>query len=211
MTACGGDSKKVDPAADLATAKAAVLTAADLPGYAATPSTSSDDMPKSAKQEFAKCLHVKTSFFDTTPGAQNADSPDFDKDQSTVSASVELDPSRADITQGWNDLNKSEFARCFGQLFDSALRTSAPPRATFGTADVTRFSPQIGNHAIGYQVTIPVTTSGRDLTFYFDFLGVTRDRAGITLTALNVDQPFDRATEIALARKMYDRVGNRAA
>ena len=39
LAACGSSAKKVDPAADLAVAKSAVLTAADVPGYTGSPHT----------------------------------------------------------------------------------------------------------------------------------------------------------------------------
>lgn len=46
---------------------------------------------------------------------------------------------------------------------------------------------------------------------YIDFLLVARDRAGIEVDTVRIDQPFNRATEIALARTMYDRVGTKAS
>ncbi len=76
---CGGATKKVDPAADLALAKTAVLTAADLPGYSEKPHQESSDIPDSVKNDFAKCLNVDATFFDDTPGAQKANSSDFEK------------------------------------------------------------------------------------------------------------------------------------
>jgi hypothetical protein len=210
LGACGGSGpKKADPAADLAAAKAAVLTAADLPGYTATPSTPGGDLPKSATQRFAKCLNLPTTIFDDTPGAQTADSPDFDKASAEVSSEVEIDPTRADIDQGWSQFSKATVERCLGGLFDDSLRGSVPG-ASFGKVNVTRFEPQIGNRSVGYQVTIPVTKDGQNFPLYIDFLFVARDRGGITLSGANANQPFDRATEIALTRKMYDRVGNHA-
>jgi hypothetical protein len=211
LSACGGSSaKKVDPAADLAAAKAAVLTAADLPGYTPKPHSESNDLPASAKQQFAKCLNTSTTLFDTTPGAQKANSPDFDKDQAEVQSSIEIDPTRADITKGWNEITQRGLEDCLGKLFDAALKGSVPG-ATFGATEVTRFEPHIGNQSVGYQMTIPATSqAGQQLRLYIDVIFVPRDRAGITLSGLNLDQPVDRATEIALAQKIYDRVGTHA-
>jgi hypothetical protein len=107
-------------------------------------------------------------------------------------------------------MTKTGFEHCFGQLMDSALRSGGPTGATYGKTNVTRFDPQIGNRSFGYQITIPVMANGQDVLMYFDLVGAARDRAGITLTAFNVNQPYDRAAEIALTRRMYDRVGNHA-
>jgi hypothetical protein len=52
--------------------------------------------------------------------------------------------------------------------------------------------------------------AAHSLVFYVDFVFVARDRAGIELDAFNVGKPFDRATEITLARKMYDRISTKA-
>src|SRR5437870_1846651 len=75
VASCGSSSSKADPAADLAVAKAASLTAADLPGYSAKPHKESGDLPASAKKNFADCLGVSATFFDDTPGQQEANSP----------------------------------------------------------------------------------------------------------------------------------------
>ena len=106
MAACGGSAKKVDPAADLALAKSAVLTDADVPGYTGSPHTPSDDIPAAAKKEFATCMKAPTTIFDDAPGAQKADSPDFAKGQAQVSNSIEIDPKKSDVDKGWSQISK---------------------------------------------------------------------------------------------------------
>ena len=83
LSACGGGgSKKANPTADLAAARAAVLTKADLPGYDSTPHEKSDDLPDSAKTAFNQCVKAEASPLDNVTGEQQADSDDFDKDNS---------------------------------------------------------------------------------------------------------------------------------
>ena len=96
------------------------------------------------------------------------------------------------------------------RLFDAGLKLSAPSGATFGATTVTRFSVGVGNRSVGYALMVPVSAQGNNLVVYEDLLFVARDRAGIQLLAVNVGQPFDRATEIALARTMYERIGTNA-
>jgi hypothetical protein len=209
--ACGGSTKKVDPAADLAVAKTAALTAADLPSYFAKPFQKSSDIPISVKKNFAKCLNVAVTIFDDTPGAQKVHSPDFTRNSESVSSSVEIDPKASDVDKGWNQLTTPGVARCLQQLFQAAVKLSAPSGVTFGATTVTKFDVAVGSRSIGYTAKFSATSQSKALVFYVDFVFVARDRAGIEVDTSNVGQPFDRAAEIALARKMYDRIGTKAS
>jgi hypothetical protein len=57
---------------------------------------------------------------------------------------------------------------------------------------------------------MPITLDGHDIVVYLDILMVPRDRAEMTLSASNAGAPFDRAIEVALARKMNDQLGTKA-
>jgi hypothetical protein len=211
LGACGGSTKKVDPAADLAVAKAAALTATDLPSYFAKPFQKSSDIPVLVKKDFAKCLNVAVTIFDDTLGAQKVHSPDFTKNSESVSSTVEIDPKTSDIDKGWNELTTPGIARCLQQLFQAAVKLSAPSGVTFGATTVTKFDVAVGSRSVGYTAKFSATSQRTALVFYVDFVFVARDRAGIELDAFNVGKPFDRATEIALARTMYDRIGTKAS
>ena len=210
LCGCGGSTKKVDPAADLALANAASLTAADLSGYTATPYKNSGDIPGPVKTNFAKCLNTKSTIFDDTPGAQKVHSPDFKQGSATVSGSIEIDPKRSDIDSGWNTLAKSGFERCMQQLFDAIFTAAMPSGATVGDTTVTKFDVGIGRRSLGVEAKTSISYRGRAFTSYIDFLMVARDRAGIEIDTDQLNQPFNRATEIALARTVYDRIGTKA-
>jgi hypothetical protein len=214
LSSCGGSADKVDPAADLRVAKSAVLTSADVPsGFTGTPHTDSDDLPASSKKAFADCMHVDATFFDDTPGAQKADSPDFKKGDDEIDSSVEIDPKKKDIDKGYEQMALSRTPACLGQLFDSAFKSSAgsQPGVTFGTVKVTRASvPGIGDRGFSFSGTIPVTAATQSLTFYFDVFLVQRDRAGITVSSFQTNAPLDRDTELRLVRTIVDRVGDSA-
>jgi hypothetical protein len=212
LGACsGGSAKKVDPTADLALAKAAVLTAADLPSYFARPFQKSSDIPVSVKKDFAKCLNVAVTIFDDTPGAQKVHSPDFSKNSASVSSSVEIDPKTSDVDKGWNELTTPGITRCLQRLFQAAVTLSAQSGVTFGATTVTKFDVGIGSRSVGYAAKFSAASQGKAVVFYVDLVFVARDRAGIELDASNLAQPFDHSAEIALVRKMYDRVGTKAS
>jgi hypothetical protein len=208
---CGGSAKKVDPAADLALANAASLTAADMSGYTATPYQKSGDIPDPVKKNFAKCLNVKATIFDDTPGAQKVHSPDFKQGSATVSGTVEIDPKRSDIDNGWNTLSKSGFERCMQQLFNAVFTSAMPSGATVGDTTVTKFDVGVGSRSLGVEAKTSISYRGRSFVSYIDFLMVARDRAGIEVDTVQLNHPFTRATEIALARTVYDRIGTKTS
>lgn len=215
LAGCGGTSHKVDPAADLALAKRAVLTTADLPGYTAKPHTPDDDIPAGAKKEFASCMGTTTSIFDDTPGAQKADSPDFDGASGSglaVSNSIEMDPKKSDIDKGWDQISKPTVQSCLGKLFDAAFKQGSltEPGVKVGTFKVERYDVGVGDRSVGYEAVVPVSGQGRTAVVYLDLVFVPRDRAGIDFTFTNVGKAFDRTLEKTLAQKVYDRVGNDA-
>ena len=213
LTACGGSSKKVDPVADLAVAKGAVLTRADLPGYTGTPHSKSDDIPASVKKDFAACAKAPTTLFDDTPGAQKADSDDFAKGDASVSVSITLDPKKSDINDKWDQFSKPGVEPCLVKLFEAAIKQGSgdTPGVSYGPTTVDRFEPRIGDRSVGYAVAVPAKGPGASAVFYLDLVLVPRDRAGMTFSFSNVSAPFDRSTEISLMQKVYDRIGDNAS
>jgi len=216
LAACGGSSKKADPAADLATAKAAVLTAADLPGYKGVPHTADSKIPAKLKSDFATCMGVSTTIFDDTPGAQKADSLDFSKganDEQQVSDTVEIDPKKATIDEGWQQISKPEAAPCLGKLFDGVFKESAgaTPGVVFAKAVVTPFDVGIGDRSVGFAVNLSATVPhAGEIKFSADLIYVPRDRAGLEFDFFNTGTPTDHAFETGLVQKVYDRVGDNA-
>jgi len=215
LAACGGKAYKADPAADLALARRAVLTAADLPGYKSTPHTPDDDPPAGVKKDFATCLGTTTSIFDDTPGAQKADSPDFSGgtgDVQSVSGSVEIDPKKSDIDRVWDPIAKPGAESCLQKLFDAAFKQGSldEPGVKVGRFTVDRFDIGVGDRSVGYEAVVPVTGQGRTAVVYLDIVFAARDRAGMDFSFTDVGKAFDRGMEKTLVQKVYDRVGNGA-
>ncbi|HEY1740215.1 MAG TPA: hypothetical protein VGI86_15990 [Acidimicrobiia bacterium] len=211
IAACGSSSSKADPATDLATAKAATLTAADMAGWKATPySSSGDELPASLKKQFANCIHESSTIFDDRPGEQKGHSPDFAKGNAEVSAEVDVEPARSDVDSDWKNISKAGFETCLGQLFSAAFKTSATG-VTVSKVTATRFAVGVGSRSVGYAMKITAADQGVSVDAYIDLVVAGRDRAEIELDAENVAQPVDRATEKKLIQTMYDRVGSKAS
>jgi hypothetical protein len=213
LAACGGSTKKVDPAADLALAKRVALTSADLPGYTSNPYTDSDNLPAAAKTAFATCMKVPASIFDDTPGEQKFNSPNFDKADLEVQNSVELMPKKSQADTGWNQVSEQQAPGCLKELFEAAIKTTAPDASgvTFGATSVDRFDVGVGKRSTGFGVKIAASSAGQNVTFYADVVFVQRDRAQLTFFYSGTTAPPDRTLETGLVQKVYDRVGTNAS
>jgi hypothetical protein len=206
----GGGSKHADPAADLALAKSAVLTPQDLPGFAAAPRPKGKDVPAQAKRDFARCLKTDVTFVDHAPTAQEADSLNFTRLQAQVFSRVSIEPSAADIDAHWKVDTEAGIERCLEALYRTALKPKTPNSITVGLARVARFDVGIGDRSVGFTVSVPVTVNKIDPDVYVDLLLIARGRAGVEIEAEDVGTPFDRRTELDLARRVYDRIGTKA-
>jgi hypothetical protein len=208
-----GSTKKVDPAADLALAKASVLTAADVSGYKASPHTASDDIPAAVKKSFAACMKTSQTIFDDSPDAQRADSPDFAKGEAEISGETTIYAKRGDVDDRWKQISKPAAAPCLAQLFEDGAKSGADASqpVTFGATSATQFSPGVGSRSVGYAVKLTLTVSGETAVFYAEVVFAQRDRAAIDVEFVNVGSALDRKLETSLVQKIYDRIGAKAS
>jgi hypothetical protein len=212
LAACGSSAKKVDPAADLALAKRAVLLKADLPGYTSAPHSAGDDLPPSLKKSFDSCLKVTTSIFDDAPGMQQASSDDFTKRESQISGTTRLYPKKHDIDENFKHVADESTGACLQKLFEEAAKSGATSadKVAFANETVTRFDPGVGKHSVGYAVKLGLTINGQSAVLYADIVFLQRDRAGVDFEFIDVGQATDRALETAAVQKVYDRIGSDA-
>jgi hypothetical protein len=213
FAACGGGgAKKVDPAADLALANAAVINSADLPGYASSPHTNADEPPSQIRSDFASCVHEPSTILDDIPGAQKVYSADFSKNPTFVSGSVSIAASTNDMDNAWASISKSGIESCFEEFFREAVKVGITESEgiSFGPTAVDRFEPGVGARSVGYAVKITASGPGAADVFFSDFIFVQRDRAGIVLAFTNSGSPLDRSFENGLAQTVYDRIGDKA-
>jgi hypothetical protein len=212
-SACGSGSKKVDPAADLALVKGAVLTGADLPGYSGTAHTSADDVPAAIKKSFATCMKVPATIFDDSPGSQKADSQDFSKGEAGVSSEIKIYPTKSDVDDRWRQASNSITGPCLARLFENGakLGTTAGNAVKFVSSSGTQFKVGVGARSVGYSLKLTLTSGTQTTVLYADILFVQRDRAALALEAVDVGATPNRAFEIALGQTVYDRLGTKTA
>lgn len=212
LAACGSGAKKVDPAADLALAKRAVLLKADLPGYTSQPHTADDDLPPALKKGFDTCLKVTTSIFDDAPGMQQASSEDFSKGEGQISETTRLYPKQHDIDEKFKQVSDEGTGACLQKLFEEAAKSGATSadKVTFSNETVTQFDPGVGDHSVGYAVKLGLTINGQSAVLYADIVFLQRDRAGFDFEFIDVGGATDRAFETSLVQKVYDRIGSDA-
>jgi len=224
---CGGGSSAVTApntpkqlAADKATAKAAVLTASDLPaGYKGTPhkKSSGDDIPTAVETKFLACTHLPKRFINDSGDKQpNADAPDFAKGtlgqgaSTEIESSVELDRSSNDIKDPLSHLSGSNAAACFKPFFQAALNTSLS-----GTSGVT-IAPvkmtvldlgSVGDQSGAFQGRTTVSGPSASITFEFNLYFVRTGRAGVFMLTIATNAPFDQTLAKSLLSTMVGRLG----
>jgi hypothetical protein len=213
--ACGGgSSKKSDPAADLAVAKGAVLTKADMPsGFDSSPHDPSGGPPDAAKLAFANCLNTKVDLFTDSPGEQKANSDDFSNTTTNAFIENEVDvyPDKKVINEGYEVLTKSNAANCVGELVKSTIAAAgngSNPVTNLQTTAQTLPVDKVGDRAVGFRTTIHFTQGGQDQSGFLDLIQAQKGRALVILTTTveSGDTPFDVATETQLVNKVVTRL-----
>jgi hypothetical protein len=82
--------------------------------------------------------------------------------------------------------------------------------ATYGAVSVGRFAADgVGDRALGFRATVPVTAQGDSATVYSDLILGQRGRGAISLVSTGTTPP-DHTLDIELAKRMSDRLGRKA-
>jgi hypothetical protein len=213
--ACGGgSSKKSDPAADLAVAKGAVLTKADMPsGFDSSPHDPSGGPSDAAKLAFSNCLNTKVDLFNDSPGEQKANSDDFSNTSTNVFIGNEIDvyPDKKTINDGYSVLTKSDASNCMAELVKTTISgagNGSDPVTTVTATTQTLPLDKVGDRAVGFRTTIHFTQGGQDLSGFLDLIQAQKGRAvvGLSTTVEGGDTPFDVATEAQFVNKVITRI-----
>ena len=217
---CGGGSSAVTAAntpkqlaADKTTAKQALLTAKDLPGYKSTPHnrSTSNDPPPAVVKKFVSCSGLPERFINSSKNDQpNADSPDFSKGRIgrvptvTFESSVELDRSSKDISDPLSHLKNA--AKCFEPVFKAIFAQSSTGGAHFGNVSVDALDVgSIGDQSAAFQGSVTVSGNGRSIDVAFDLYFVRRGRAAVEMTT-GIRQASRPALGKSLLNKIVDRL-----
>jgi hypothetical protein len=204
----GGSSAKANPTADLAAAKSAVLTKADLPDYDTSPHQASNDLPDSAKTAFRQCTGTQVTPLDSSGNQQRADSDEFAKDNTTIDNTVIIAPKKSDIDSRWKAVTVSNAPTCLEDLFRSAATPdTSDPSAKLDAIHVDKLPlGNVGDRDVGYRAKASVSTSQGSADEYIDVIFAQKGRGVAQLFVAQPSTPFDTATEAALLKKVTDRM-----
>jgi hypothetical protein len=211
---CGSTARKVDPAADRATIKAALLTASDLPGYKATPASTSSgsDMTPAEKRRLASCMHTSTTIFDDPKGSEQLDTPDFTKGNIDLSGTIETYPKKQQLDAIFDQVSSSRFSSCFSSELKSAFAEGADdPSIKIESSSITPFAVKLGDRGAGYAIAISFASPSLTSRVYLDLFFVQKGRAVVTFSATNIGSRFSHNTAVSLTAKMVDRLGNQTS
>jgi hypothetical protein len=211
---CGSSAKKVDPAADRAAIKAALLTASDLPGYKATPASTSSgsDMTPAEKRRFASCMHASTTIFDDPKGSEQLDTPDFTKGNIDLSGTIETYPEKQQLDAIFDKVSSAQFSSCFSSELKTAFAQGVnDPSVKVGSASITPFAVKLGDRGAGYAIAIGFASRALTSRVYLDLFFVQKGRAVVTFSATNIGSRFSNTSAASLTGKMVDRLGNQTS
>jgi hypothetical protein len=118
---------------------------------------------------------------------------------------------KSDLDTRYDLLTKPAAEECIGKLFDTQLKAAAAENgADYGAASVGKFAADgVGDRALGFRATVPVTAQGETATVYSDLILGQRGRGAISLVSTGTTPP-DHALQIELAKRMSSRLGQKA-
>jgi hypothetical protein len=205
MAACGSSSTNATPAKDLETARLAVLDYRDVPaGYRGFAHDTSAELSSAQKDEFRRCVGASGTLFDDAPGAIKANSQDFKKDDSEITNSVTIHTAESELDDEWQAFESPKIEPCLEQLFRAGLgRDLADAGAKVTSLTVRRVPIEtIGDRTAAFHVSVRLRAADGDASVGLDTLVASKGRAGVTLTASNLD----RAIGTKLLRTVVDRL-----
>jgi hypothetical protein len=221
---CGDDKKKesssgttVAPATtttlsqaqlDKQKAQRILLTAADLPGYTATPPDPSDKDTPELDAATADCLNhnavLKQLGEDNDP--RGASTEDFDKgDTVTVSSSVTFGDTDDQARTAIADVSAPTVATCLARAFAADLKKDT----TLSNVSVTGSklpALTVGDQNAGYRMVAKFRTQGTNATVNFDFTFLRVGRAFAVLEASSFAQVFPETERVRLATVLTGRM-----
>lgn len=207
--ACGDGGDGGAGADDDALARAAVLTAADLPpGFA----ESSEEDPAAEEEDdaFDKCLGNEGKELEEATTAE-ADSPEFEKGDTTIagSSSVVLE-SDDDAREAMRLLGSEKLKTCFNEAFAEGVREGAAEEGgelpEFRTSVGELSFPAVGDEVVSYRGTLEFTVEGQNVQFPADFVFARKGRTIGFYFFGNLGEPFPIDQEKAAITKALSRV-----
>jgi hypothetical protein len=187
-------------AADQTAAQAASLKLSDFPSGWTSQPQSNNTPGQGVKNQLAQCLGVSPSQLTQAPAEY--DSPDFsDSNNNTATSDVDYRATAAEQRTAFALFSSPKTPGCLTTAVQAVINDAIkhptnpsdtlPSDAKLGAATVSPMSfPQFGDSSVAYQVKVPVSYKGLDITVYLDDIFSIKGRAGVDMTFEAVLQPF---------------------
>jgi hypothetical protein len=191
----GEPQKKLTPAGQ-AKAKRASLTAADLPGWKATPHKKSSD------DSDPRCSYYNPDQSDLVE-IGDYDSPDFDRaDGSSVTVTTGVFRTAQMAKTAYSRVAQPALAKCLGELFKKG---GGGPNVTIFSAKRLEF-PSYGDRSDAFRIVASVKASPtRRVRVYLDALILNKGQVDIAMLALGITNPLPPGLEQRLMAKLASR------
>jgi hypothetical protein len=205
LAACGGSGGGSSPAADLQTAQNALIQPGDVPDHPQVPAAQAKNDRANDNliaDSVKSCMHADGTFFEhDAVGGQAADSPLYRTGPETISTRVVVYPSKRALDDRWALFARTDFDGCFDAALTKALkpgtRYGLPAGVTVGKVQVLRRSVSFGDHAIIFEINVPLSAGGLKTEYFVGLYVVQRGRAGVTLEAASNDPKLNRSDLLA--------------
>jgi hypothetical protein len=197
-----------DSSADKAKAEAINLKAEDFPsGWTSKPA--STDTSDSTDKELYTCSGLPDPATNTTA---TVSSPDFSQGTFTNASSEVRFAKSNDVAKKVLDAFKNDkFQTCLKQTFDKQMKDQASGAGgTIGESKIESLPAPSGADGAAFRMTVPISASGFNISFYIDFTVLQKGRAVVTLAAFNGNSPFDSTLKGQLTSKLTSRMASNA-
>jgi len=197
----------------LAWAHAVNLTAADVPGFTATPKEHSETASeRRLKPELVSCAGARGSraLLRSQSTLAEAGSPDFELHHGildlTVSSEVSVDKTDAEAAATLTAVHSARLRACFTRYLSQLLKSQRYGGAVTGVSIASGTPPASGTTGgFGWRVTATFSIHGIRLSFYLDILGFVYGPAQVTLTSSGTVRPFPASAQEELFSTLLTR------
>ena len=192
----------------LAFAHAVNLTAADLPGFAAS-SSHETNTPREGRleREMLACAGLVS----VESGVAEASSREFELKRGIlhlgVSSQVSVASTSAAAAKGLAEIRSPHVRSCFSHYLDQLFKNQRFGRATVGAVSIQSGTPPAPGTTggFGWRVTATFTAQHVRIPFYLDFLGFVYGPAEVTLLSTGVLRPFPASVQQQLFSLLLNR------
>jgi hypothetical protein len=182
-------------------ARAVNLTAADVPGFTASPAQAGNAAhERQLERTMLRCAGASGSGKADNAVAE-AGSKSFALKRGvvnlTVSSEVSVEPSQGLAAGELGAIRSARVRGCFTRYLNQAIRSQKIPGATIGKVSIQSGNPPAPGTSggFGWRITVPLTVRQISVAYYLDILGFVYGPTVVTLVSTGLLQPFPAAAQ----------------